>query len=137
MLSALMLVYQFVTKDPQVVNAAVNRAVAPGAVSPNEIRGAIGDVAHAVLTCYHKTARMQGLQDTRLSLQEAPQYGADQSDILVIRYIGITGRQYVMAVALMARGSGDSAEMRAVVIKDTAVIPYARGCPLQDWTSVS
>ncbi|KVD19196.1 hypothetical protein WI80_33420 [Burkholderia ubonensis] len=138
MLPALVLAFNFVMQHPQVANDAVARIEAPGNFDQRELQGAVADVAHAVLTCYHKTARIQGIRDTRLSLRDASNlYGADQSKILVIRYSGITGATYAMAVALMGRGDGDSAQLRAVVLRDTAIIPYARSCPLQDWTSVS
>ena len=137
MITTLYVALQLLSHHPDLAQQAVQRMSAPGAVNQAELRGAVADAAHAILTCYHRTARMEGLQDTRQGFAAAPEYGAEQSEVLVIHYAGVTGRQYAMEVALMARGSGDTAEMRAVVMHDTAVIPYARGCPLQDWTSVS
>lgn len=138
MLSVLSLVFQVAMANPQQASDAMHRLAAPGEINQQQLQSAaVADVAHAVLTCYHKTARMQTVQDSRRQFRDASQYGAEGSDLLVIRYSGVTGASYAMVVALMGRGSGSDAQLRAVVLRDTAVIPYARGCPLQDWTSVS
>ncbi|MBR8141563.1 hypothetical protein KDW46_04205 [Burkholderia vietnamiensis] len=137
MISALYLAAQFVMQHPQLASNAAAQISAPGAVDQRLLQGPVADVAREILTCYHKTARMQSIEDTGVTFRDAPQYGADGSDVLVIRYTGVTGMPYAMMVALMTRGDGDAAEVRAKVLRDTALIPYANACPLQDWTSVS
>lgn len=128
---------QFLNHNPQLATDAYRQLAAPGVVDERLMQGSIADVARGILTCYHKTARMQGLQDTGLQFTDALQYGAEGSDVLVIRYTGVTGIPYAMMVALMIRRDGDSADLRAQVLRDNAIVPYARGCPLEDWTSVS
>lgn len=137
MLSALLVVFNFVAQHPQMANNAMAQLEAPGAVNQAELGGAIADVARQVLACYHKTARLESIQDTASQFLDAPQYGADGSDVILIRYRGMTGIPYAMLVALMTRGDSSSGELRAAVLRDNAIVPYARGCLLQDWTPVS
>ncbi|OJA63808.1 hypothetical protein BGV68_01950 [Burkholderia ubonensis] len=136
MLPELLMVFQFVMHHPQMVENGVARLTAPGTIDQGELRASLADVSHAVLTCYHRTARMGQIEVGRLPYRDASQYGAEESKVLKIHYTGVTGAPYFMIVALMAKGSGetDVPQLRAAVLQDTALIPYARACPLQAWT---
>jgi hypothetical protein len=132
MISALYLAAQFVMQHPQLASNAAALYHGPRCRRPAVVAGPVADVAREVLTCYHKTARMQSIEDTGVTFRDAPQYGADGSDVLIIRYSGVTGMPYAMMVALddawrrrYCRGARKGAARYSAV-------PYANGCPLQD-----
>ncbi|SKC92289.1 hypothetical protein [Paraburkholderia hospita] len=133
----LALAFQFVMQHQDAIRAGADQIAAPGAVDERSLAGSIPDVSRAVLTCYHKSARMTAVEIAPAAYNDAPQYGADGSAVLRIYYTGFSQARYAMTVALMARGTPEQAEMRVVVLDDTALVPYARGCPLQDWTPVT
>jgi hypothetical protein len=86
----------------------------------------LADFSAGVLQCYHRTARYQGAELLERPWTGQPAEGVDHSALLRVRYLGVTGAQHEMKVAILAGGTVAHAE----VVEDTAILPFNRKCNL-------
>lgn len=120
-------------KNPQVLAEAADRYNKPGQVDAAQLRSSVSDFAMETLTCYHKTARFRGVEVLGAPWPDQVKYGAENSAVLRINFQGISGLQYQMIVAAMAKENS----YRTFVMQDSATIPYNINCKLERWTTTS
>jgi hypothetical protein len=89
------------------------------------------DFSRGVLQCYHRTARYQFADVIQKPWSRQSQYGADNSAVIRIRYVGATGAPYEMVVGVLAKEK----QVRTAVLQDNAKIPYSKKCSLEEWSS--
>ena len=118
-------------KNPGAAASAYGKAMAPGVVNTQQLQESVADLSREVLHCYHKTARFQQVDPLGSPWNRQSQYGAENSMVIRITYYGVTRMPYQMIVAVMAKGN----QVRTAVLNDSATIPYARSCQLENWTS--
>lgn len=121
---------QAIQQHPNEAAQIYGRLTSPGVVNAENFQTGIADASAEILKCYHKTARFQTVDIIQAPFERQSQYGADQSLLLRINYMGISGARYFMDVALLTRGD----KGKAAVINDTAAIPYSKRCALNDWS---
>jgi hypothetical protein len=93
------------------------------------------DLSKAIALCYHESARNPRAEVLQRPWKRQDQQRADDSALILITFFGaVTGRQYEMRVALLARN--DPKQVRTSVEADTAPFNPNRHCPLNSWTSL-
>lgn len=123
----------FFLKNPSIATSVADKAMSPGTVDVSKMQESLVDLSKGVLVCYHKTARFQSVDFLGSPFKRQPQYGAEKSMVVRIRYAGMGAlNQYEMIVAVM----GKQDAVRAAVLADSAMIPYNKKCVLEDWTGV-
>lgn len=98
-------------------------------------QASFADLSKAIVLCYHETARNPRAEVLQRPWKRQDQHRADDSALVLITFFGaITGRQYEMRVALLARN--DPKQVRTVVQTDSAPFNPNRHCALDSWTSL-
>lgn len=93
------------------------------------------DLSKAIALCYHETARDPRAEVLQRPWKRQDQHRADDSALILITFFGvITGRQYEMRVALLARNQPK--QVRTVVEADSAPFNPNRHCALDSWTGL-
>jgi hypothetical protein len=125
------LAFTFLMQNPGKAVAGAQHLARPGAVDVAQMKESFADFSRGILNCYHRTARYQIAQVLQSPWTHQDQYRADKSALISIHYSGVSGAQYQMVVAVLAKGSA----VRTAVINDTAAIRYSNKCQLEQWTS--
>ena len=89
----------------------------------------LADASNAILECYHHTARYQRAQIVERPWSRQTEFGAAQSLLIRIEYVGVTSTRHVMTAALMVRPDA----LRAFVVTDANSIPSNKNCALNKW----
>jgi hypothetical protein len=93
------------------------------------------DLSKAIVLCYHESARNPRGEVLQRPWKRQEQHRADDSALLLVTFFGaVTGRQYEMRVALLARN--DPKQVRTAVQADNAPFNPNRRCALDQWTGV-
>jgi hypothetical protein len=93
------------------------------------------DLSKAIALCYHETARNPRGEVLQRPWKRQEEHRADDSALVLITFFGaLTGRQYEMRVALLAKN--DPKQVRTAVQADNAPFNPNRHCPLDRWTSL-
>jgi hypothetical protein len=91
------------------------------------------EISKAIALCYHETARNPRGEVLQRPWNRQDQHRADDSALVLITFSGaLTGRQYEMRVALLARN--EPKQVRTAVQIDTAPFNPTRHCALDNWT---
>jgi hypothetical protein len=117
-------------ENPQATAAVVKQYSDPGHVDVQQLRSSVADFAMQTLSCYHKSARFRGVSVLGAPWRQQAMYGASSSVIMRIDFTGLSGTQYQMVVAAMAKERA----YRTFVIQENSLVPYNRHCPLGNWT---
>ena len=123
-------------KNPAIASSAASAAQslsAPGAVDVSKMQVSLADLSRGILTCYHKTAKFHQTDIVKTPWERAPQYSAEKSALLRIKFSGFTTSQYEMLVAVMLKGNA----VRSAVVAENSIIPYSKKCALEDWVSAN
>lgn len=127
---------QYAMKNPEAVANGAQHMMRPGVVEPSALNGNFQDFTRTVLQCYHRTARYQGMQIVGQPFNGQAQYGASHSVVVRIAFSGLSGTPYSILTAIMMRGDQPDAELRTLILSDTATVPYSRQCALENWVKV-
>jgi hypothetical protein len=93
------------------------------------------DLSKAIVLCYHETARNPRAEVLQRPWKRQAQHRADESALILITFFGaVTGRQYEMRVALLARD--ERKQVRTSVEADNAPFNPNRHCALDSWTGL-
>jgi hypothetical protein len=93
------------------------------------------EASRAIVLCYHETARNPRAEVLQRPWKRQDQHRADDSALILITFFGaITGRQYEMRVALLARK--EPKQVRTAVEADSAPFNPNRHCALDSWTGL-
>ena len=93
------------------------------------------DLSKAIVLCYHESARNPRGEVLQRPWKRQEQHRADDSALLLITFSGaVTGRQYEMRVALLARN--EPKQVRTVIQDDSAPFNPNRHCGLDNWTGL-
>jgi hypothetical protein len=93
------------------------------------------DLSKAIVLCYHESARNPRGEVLQRPWKRQEEHRADDSALVLITFFGaITGRQYEMRVALLARN--DPKQVRTAVQADNAPFNPNRRCALDSWTGL-
>jgi len=125
------LALSWMLSNPQTAAAGAAHAIRPGTVDTAVMQQSFADLTRGVLNCYHRTARYVVADVIQAPWDRQAQYSADQSAVVRIVYTGVTGAQYQMFVAILAKQNA----VRAAVLGDSARIPYSKQCELEQWTA--
>ncbi|CAH0354047.1 hypothetical protein [Aquabacterium sp. CECT 9606] len=125
------MILAFMLQNPQAAAAAIDSYNAPGHVEASQLQASLADFAIEALNCYHHTARFRGVQVLGAPWREQAKFGAEGSVVLRIDLAGMTGTNYQMIVAAMAKGSS----YRTFVLNENTMVPYNKKCPLERWTA--
>lgn len=125
------MIIAFMLQNPQVAAAAIDSYNAPGHVDASQLQQSLADFAMTTLNCYHHTARFRGVQVLGAPWREQAKFGAEGSVVLQIDLSGMTGTNYQMIVAAMAKGSS----YRTFVLNENTMVPYNKKCSLERWTT--
>lgn len=117
-------------KNPQATAAVVEQYNDPGQVDVQQLRSSVADFAMQTLSCYHKSARFRGVSILGSPWRQQAMYGATSSVVMRIDFTGLSGTQYQMVVAAMAKERA----YRTFVIQENSLVPYNRHCTLGNWT---
>jgi len=120
----------FLLQHPDLAIAGAKSLTRPGAVDVNSIQVSFADLTRGILHCYHRTARYQIADVLEKPWSRQNQYGAENSALVTIRYVGVTNTPYTMNVAILSKGN----LIRTAVISDTARVPYSKRCQLENWS---
>lgn len=125
------LILAFAFKNPQATNTAINSYTTPGEVNVSQLNSSAADFAMQTLRCYHKTARFRDVDILGTSWKDQYKFGAENSVVMRINFMGTSGNYYQMIVAAMSKGQS----YRTYVINEDTLIPYNKKCELETWTS--
>jgi hypothetical protein len=117
-------------KNPQATAEAVKQYNEPGQVDVQQLHSSLADFAMQTLSCYHKSARFRGVSVLGAPWRQQAMYGASGSVVVRISFMGVSGTQYQMVVAAMAKDQA----YRTFVIQENSLVPYNRHCSLENWT---
>jgi len=107
--------------------AAVDAAIARQAT--------FAELSKGIVLCYHESARNPRAEVLQRPWKRQDQYRADDSALILVTFYGaLTGRQYEMRVALLARN--EPKQVRTAVQADSAPFNPNRRCALDQWTGV-
>lgn len=126
------MILAFALQNPQVAAQAVNGYSAPGQVNAARLQESVADFAMETLSCYHRSSRFRGVEVLGTPWAGQATYGAENSVVLRIHLVGVSGSAYQMVVAAMAKGNN----FRTFVLQENTIIPYNKRCGLEQWTSV-
>jgi len=118
-------------RNPQIAAQAVDSYRTPGHVDVSRIESSVADLATQTLNCYHRSARFRGVEILGAPWAAQASFGAEASVVLRIRFSGLTGTQYQMTVAAMAKDRA----YRTFVINENSTVPYNKRCELEYWTA--
>lgn len=116
--------------NPSAAASAVSGATRPGVVDVSKVQGSFADLSKGILQCYHRTGHYEQADIVQSPWPRQAQYAAEASAVIRITYSGMSTSRYQLTVAVMGKGN----QVRTQVISDTAMIPYSKKCPLEDWT---
>ena len=116
-------------KNPQASAEAIKKYNEPGQVDVQQLRSSLADFAMQTLSCYHKSARFRGVSVLGAPWRQQAMYGASESVVMRISFMGLSGTHYQMVVAAMAKDQA----YRTFVIQENSLVPYNRHCPLENW----
>jgi hypothetical protein len=124
------LALSWLLQHPQAAASGAAHMTRPGIVDTSAMQQSFADLSRGVLNCYHRTARYVVADVIQAPFDRQAQYAAEQSAVVRITYTGISGAQYQMFVAVMAKQNA----VRAAVLADSAAMRYSRKCELEQWT---
>ena len=127
------MIWPLALRNPQVTAEAARQYNTPGQVDTQQLRSSIADFAVQTLACYHKSARFRGVSILGAPWRQQGMFAAENSVVLRINFAGISGSQYHMVVAAMAKGQS----YRTFVIQENSLVPYNKHCALESWTDTS
>lgn len=120
-------------QNPALTADTLNKSMAPGQVDSTQLQSSVADFAMQAVNCYHHTARFRGVDILGAPWREQAKFGAAASVVLRVQLAGVSGNNYEMILAAMAKGES----YRAFVINETTMVPYSKNCELEHWTSAS
>lgn len=120
----------FLLQNPDLAAESAKEIGKPGTVDVAKMKSSFADLSRGILNCYHKTARYQYADVVEKPWARQEQYGATNSALIHIRYAGMSGAKYEMAVAILSKGT----QIRSAVLADNAIIPYNKKCQLEEWS---
>lgn len=118
-------------RNPQLAAQAVDGYKTPGQVDVSRIQSSVADFAAQTLNCYHRSARFRGVEILGAPWAAQAHFGAQASVVLRIHFSGLTGTQYQMIVAAMAKDQA----YRTFVVDENSAVPYNKRCELEYWTA--
>lgn len=127
------LILAFALKNPQATAKLVDGYGRSGNVSSQNLQSSVADFAMQALSCYHKSARFRGVSILESPWRQQGMYGAQGSVVMRINFRGVTGTEYQMVVAAMAKDQA----YRTFVIQENALVPYNKNCSLENWTEAA
>ena len=93
------------------------------------------ELSKGIVLCYHESARNPRGEVLQRPWKRQAEHRADDSALVLITFYGaLTGREYEMRVALLARN--DSKQVRTAVQADNAPFNPNRRCALDSWTQL-
>jgi len=125
------LAFTFLMQNPDAAVAGAQHLSRPGVVDVQQMKASFADLSRGILECYHRTARYQVADVVQKPWVRQAQYGAQESAVIRIQYLGVSGTRYQMVVAVLAK----ERYIRAAVLHDNALIPYSKKCQLEQWTA--
>lgn len=126
------MIFALAMKNPQATTSAIKNYNAPGRVEAAQLQQSVADFAMQAVKCYHNSARFRGVDVLGSPWPEEKKFGAQKSVVLQINIQGVTGTDYQMIVAAMARDKS----YRAFVLQENTRIRYNKNCALEQWISV-
>lgn len=124
------MILSFALNNPKAAENAINKYNAPGQIDASKLQISAADFAMQTLSCYHKSARFRGVDILGAPWREQNKFGASGSVVMRISFTGLTGAQYEMIIAAMARDYS----YRTFVITESSLVPYNKKCALENWT---
>jgi hypothetical protein len=125
------MILSFALNNPQVTENAISKYSTPGQIDASKLQISAADFAMQTLSCYHKSARFRGVDILGAPWREQNKFGATGSVVMRISFNGLSGAQYEMIVAAMARDHS----YRTFVITESSLVPYNKKCTLESWIS--
>ncbi len=125
------MILAFALKNPQTTTRTIDNYNEPGHVEAAKLEGSAADFATQTLHCYHKSARFRGVDILGAPWREQNKFGAEGSVVMRISFSGVSGSNYQMIVAVMAK----ERSYRTFVINENSLIPYNKNCSLEYWTT--
>ena len=124
--------------EKAIEEAAISQAVSlekssPTKRVPKKAADNLADASKQILHCYHGTAQFRHVDVVEAPWRGQTQYGAKNSALVRISYVGVTGERHEMMAALMTKEHA----ARAQVVDDNAHFRTSSSCPLQDWQTTS
>jgi hypothetical protein len=107
-------------------NAAVPRQ--PPTISMQSL----GEVADAVIRCYHPTGRVQSVNVIQSPWDQQQVWKGSASAVLRIQWRGAI-KSYVSAIALVERDS----KVHAAVLRENSLVPASKRCALDGWAATT
>lgn len=123
------LIFTLEMQSPGTTLDAVDCINRPGQVASAQLESSVADFAREVINCFHRSARFSSVEVLGAPWPTQPLYGAEQSSVLRVHFMGISGARYFMDVAAMAKGR----QYRTAVIGETSLIKYNKNCALERW----
>ncbi len=129
-MSFAILALDYLLKQPPADPPGGKKTAKPAVVDVAKMQSSLADLASEVLRCYHKTAHFRTVDKVQQPWERQSQYAAENSAVVRIRFSGVSGAAYEMAVAVMVK----EGKVRTAVVADNAKIPYNKKCALENWT---
>lgn len=127
------MIFALALKNPQATAEVANQYKEPGQINVQHLRSSVADFAMQTLSCYHKSARFRGVAILGSPWRQQAMYAAQSSVVIRINFTGISGTQYQMDVAAMAKDQA----YRTFVIQENSLVPYNKRCALENWTDTT
>lgn len=125
------MIFALALKNPQATASAVEMYNTPGQVQVAQLHQSAADFAIQTLNCYHKSARFRGVEILGSPWPDQYKFGAEQSVVMRITLSGLSGSNYQMIVAAMAKGKS----YRTFVLNENTLVRYNKSCALESWTT--